>query len=218
MGKGQLLFKGDKRPKKKNKKSKAEKKSRGVVPDNNEEHEASTASALPTKVTTTTVPSIQTGTGKITTSGTVVTGHSTKFQKELGVGDAVLVGDEMRVVTMRLSDTSVNLSSAFSKNLREPTKFRFVNKPKNQPDDQQKQQQQHKHKMEQADALEKNAFDIYGSGSTSSNVSVFTYREKTETGSYRVKKQAVSSSSPSSSSTRTNLLALRSKKSSDKYC
>ncbi len=220
--KGQLLFKGDKRPKKKSKKSKADKKDRDdetrIVQQDIPKQEATAAAAVGTNpkptIKSTTMPSIQSGTGKITTSGTVVTGHGTKFQSELGVGDAILVGDEMRVITMRLSDTSLNLSSAFSTSLKEPTKFRFVAKPKNkQQEAQAARQKQH----QEASAVQRNAFDIYGKNSSSSNNSssssnVFTYREKTETGSYRVKQQATSSTS------RTDLLALRSKKTSDKYC
>lgn len=212
--KGQLLFKGDKRPKKKSKKSKAEKKTRVAVEDqtsfyNDEMSQAPRTSTVASSTSSSAAaPSIQIGTGKITTSGTVVTGHSTKFQAELDVGDAFLVNDEMRVVTMRLSNTSVNLSSAFSQNLSQPTKFQYVKKPKNQKAE---QEQRNQKLREEANALEKNAFDIYGSGTSK----VFTYREKTETGSYRVKQQAVSSSSASS---RTDLLTLRSKKTSDKYC
>lgn len=209
--KGQLLFKGDKRPKKKSKKSKAEKQIRATTVEDPKSFSKSDVSQAPRTSASSAAaltPSIQTGTGKITTSGTVVTGHSTKFQAELDVGDAVLVNEEMRVVTMRLSNTSVNLSSAFSTNLRQPTKFQYVKKPKNQKAE---QDQRNQKLREEANALEKNAFDIYGSGTSK----VFTYREKTETGSYRVKQQAVSSSSATS---RTDLLALRSKKTSDKYC
>jgi len=133
--KGQLLFKGDKRPKKKSKKSKTDNKKERSSPETLLQDAAPTlqTATIKRKVANDTprMPSIQTGTGKITTSGTVVTGHDTLFVKELGVGDALLVGDEMRVVTMRLSDTSVNLSSAFSQNLKEPTKFKYVPKPKN---------------------------------------------------------------------------------------
>jgi len=225
--KGQLLFKGDKRPKKKSKKSKAKndnKKQQARDDDDDDDDDddgvvvqqqdapATTVvqkpkAAAAATTTPAAMPAIQSGTGKITTSGTVVTGFGTKFTSQVGVGDAILVGDEMRVITMRLSDTSLNLSSAFSKNSKEPTGFRFVAKPKNQQEAhlaQQKQQQ------EASAAVQRNAFDIYGKN----NKNVFTYREKTETGSYRVKQQATSSTS----SSRTDMLTLRSKKTSDKYC
>jgi hypothetical protein len=50
------------------------------------------------------VPTMKQATGKITTSGTVVTGHATSFDKEfLNQGDALIImrGDEqeMRIVT-----------------------------------------------------------------------------------------------------------------------
>jgi hypothetical protein len=225
--KGKLVFKGEKRPKKKSKKSKADKGSR------TEEHDALSLDQRP--ITDTFVPSvakpqasslsstptIQEGTGRITTSGTVVTGHDTKFEKEISTGDAILVklnnngSEEMRVVTMRLSDASLNLSSAFSENLREPLSFRYVRKPRNLREEQRKERKQ---QLEEAGALEKNAFDIYGN-SAGKSTNVFTYREKTETGSYRVKQQQLSSSSSSSqTTTRGDLLTLRSKKTSDKYC
>ena len=168
------------------------------------------------------VPSIENGTGHITTSGTVVSGHDTKFEKEIHVGDAILVtislpdnttAEEMRIVTMRLSNVSLNLSSAFSQNLSEPQSFRFVRKPKNLEQERRKERQK---QLEEANEIEKSAFDIYGKDNRGGGENtVFTFREKTETGSYRVKQQHVSSSG---SITRADLLDLRSKKTSDKYC
>mmetsp|Transcript_2846 Transcript_2846/g.6162 ORF Transcript_2846/g.6162 Transcript_2846/m.6162 type:complete len:249 (+) Transcript_2846:784-1530(+) len=163
-------------------------------------------------------PTIQKGTGRITTSGTVVSGHDTKFEKEISVGDAILVtlpgndAEEMRVVTMRLSNASLNLSSAFSRNLVEPHGFRYVRKPRN-PDQERREERQKQ--LEEAEEVERRAFDIYGKGDGSNGrQNIFTYREKTETGSYRVKQQTASQSE----TTRGRLLALRSKKTSDKYC
>ena len=226
--KGKLLFKGDKRPKKKSKKSKTTTtavatESRGgiLAPDRPQADRSGDASSSSSPSTTTAAaaaaPTIREGTGTITTSGTVVTGHGTKFRKEVSVGDALMVRDQLRVVTMCLSDGSLNLSSAFSENLRTPAPFRYVRKPRDEAERKRTARQKRK---EAADAVERSVFDIYG-GSGSNNASggggaVFTYREKTETGSYRVRKQAVSSSS--SSTTRGDLLDLRSKKTSDKYC
>ena len=241
--KGKLLFKGDnKRPKKKSKKSKTDRE------DSTGKDSGSTQDVVASAPTTTThrtmaaataaTPTIQTGTGTITTSGTVVTGHDTKFEKEISIGDAILVTihgnnnhassspptEEMRVVTMRLSNASLNLSSAFSENLRDPQSFRYVRKPRNVAQERKKERQA---QLEEAGAVERNAFDIYGSASASgggdnnnNNITteVFTYREKTETGSYRVKQQHVSSSSSSQLATRGGMLNLRSKKTSDKYC
>ena len=224
--KGMLMFKGDK-PKKKSKKSKLAKGGRDETTTTTTDSEGKDSR----QHTTTTVPStsvaanrrvaaapgaatptIENGTGRITTSGTVVSGHDTLFEKEISVGDAMLVTlnnstEEMRIVTMRLSNVSLNLSSAFSQNIREAQNFRFVRKPRNLEQERKKERQT---QLEEANETERSAFDIYDGKANNT----FTYREKTETGSYRVKHQQ----SSLSKSTRGDLLTLRSKKTSDKYC
>jgi hypothetical protein len=62
------------------------------------------------------------GAGTIMASETVVTDHDTRFEKEVAAGDAIQCNDELRVITMRLSNGSLNLSSTFSKSLKTPTK------------------------------------------------------------------------------------------------
>jgi hypothetical protein len=84
------------------------------------------------------LPTCQTPVGAITTSGTVVTGYETRFTRDVSVGDALIVTikgsggkqQEMRIVTMRLSDMSLNLSSAFSANVTVATTFQVMAKPK----------------------------------------------------------------------------------------
>lgn len=146
-------------------------------------------------------PKIHKGTGKITSSGTVVTGHGTQFQREINVGDAILVGPEMRVVTMRLSDASINLSTAFTSNLSRPSDFQYIHKPRST------QSKKSGDKAGQLKQEEQAAFGTFNSNNE------LIYHEKTEHGSYRIKRQKVEGDV-----TRTDLLAMRLKKTSDKYC
>ena len=64
-----------------------------------------------------------------------------------------------------------------------------------------------KRELETKQDRERNAYDLYGSGA-------LVYREKTETGSYRIKRETVSGGGLS----RQSLLDMRTKKTSDKYC
>jgi hypothetical protein len=211
MGKGQLIFKGEK----KNKKRKREKgdegdavevnvKGQGVASAERKESGDVVESVKSSAITT---PYVRKGTGKITTSATVVTGHGTKFEKELSVGDAIMVvvngQEELRVITMRLSNTSLNLSSAFSVSLKQPQPFQFVCQPKNS---EKERKLALKKRREEEQEKVKSAFDLYSN-------QALVYREKTETGSYRIKRQELERGG-----TRGDLLDLRSKKTSDKYC
>ena len=218
MGRGQLVFKGEE-PKKKKKNSKHAVESSVIVgesqapPESNREEQgrkadegAATSTILPLSApkTTASAPSIQSGTGKVTTSGTVVTGYGTQFTRQINVGDAFLGliqgRQEMRVVTMRLSDTSINLSSAFSSDLKHPTEFMYISKPKSTAPSAPSGPTQLKPE-EQA------AFGTFSSHKE------LIYHEKTEHGSYRIKKQKLDGDV-----TRSDLLSMRAKKKSDKYC
>jgi len=217
--KGQLLFKGDKRPKKKSRKKRKDLGDETVlevddgerIKNKNLAHDF-VDSKSPRKAAV--GPTLKDGSGRITTSGTVVTGHNTKFEKEISIGDAVLINlnlpdnkqmEELRVVTMRLSDGSLNLSSAFSQNIKKPQIFRYVSKPRNIEQEERKEEQKKKELEKQKNV---HSFDIYGKN--------LVYREKTETGSYRLKQQQHTTTS--SDKTRGDLLDFRSKRSSDKYC
>jgi hypothetical protein len=217
MGRGLLVFKGDKNPKKKKKKPKHD---RGPA----EATDATPAAALapPSAVTSagrterkpppaaqTAGPKISTGRGEITTSGTVVTGHGTKFAKDLRQGDALLVrigsGDqeEMRVITMLLSDISINLSSPFSQNVTQPSSFRYIAKPRNT---------QREARQAQADAVQE-AVEEEAKASGAGSSQELVYRERTVHGSYRIKRKQLDADI-----SREDMLNMRSKKTSDKYC
>jgi len=209
MGRGLLVFKGeDKKTKKKKSKAKHRKSSEPTdisiaVKSSSPQQEESTAAH------TETTPKIQDGTGQITTSGTVVTGHDTRFARELSVGDALLLvvdgQQEMRVVTMRLSDVSLNLSSSFSQDISSPINFQYIHKPRDRQREAQFAQQQ---AIQDAKQQEQEAFGTYANTD-------LVYREKTAHGSYRIKRVKVESKE---SLTRGDLLQMRSKKKSDKYC
>ena len=222
MGRGLLVFKDDK-PKKKKKKSKHELPDNTAVtaaaahadlPDDSlaQKPVAAVVPSKPAAASTTSSaaaapPKIHSGRGSITTSGTVVTGHDTKFTKDLRQGDALLVSiagqDEMRVITMLLSDISINLSSPFSQNLTQPTSFRYMNKPRNT-------------QREAVTAREKAAREAVEEEAKASGTGAsheLVYRERTEHGSYRIRRKQLDSEM-----SREELLNLRSKKTSDKYC
>ena len=163
MGKGALVFKGDK-PKSKSKKSKkSSKKSKhsggsgGGDDDGHERRPVSSPSAAaaaaaaaqhagPTSAVATydasssaavaaPQPQIEEGIGRITASGTVLTGHGTQLKKQgIRAGDAILVSvdgkEEMRVLTMVLSEGSASLSTPFGISLKIPTAFQFIQKPR----------------------------------------------------------------------------------------
>ena len=209
MGRGQLTFKGE-TTKKAKKKAKHDRKEdvkvsapQVVLPRSNDELQQNVSK--PTKDSTSLSPAIEDGIGQITTSGTVVMGHGTSFTNTLSVGDAILVHveedqpHEMRVITMCLSNTSINLSSPFSRNLTAPTSFQYIRKPKSSV-----QSRAAKNQMELDDHERASGFQ----GSHE-----LVYRERTENGSYRIKKETVSGDV-----SRTHLLEMRAKKKSDKYC
>ena len=237
MGRGQLLFKGDKKKKSKKKSKSGDVKHSPPGTSSSTAAFSSSASsaahtdnpAVPTTSTNSNsnssrqqkqqVPTIQVGKGKITTSGTVVMGHNTIFEKQLSAGDALLVRipgneagggeEEMRVITMRLSNTSCNLSSGFTTSIKVPTSFRYIKKTKNPS--KKKQDKLAKAKLSQHER------EMHAFGGTYASNTEIVYREKTETGSYRIKRESGGDSGGTTRS-RGELLQLRSKKSSDKYC
>lgn len=138
-----------------------------------------------------------------------MTGFGTKFEKEIAVGDAMIVvledgKQEMRVVRMRLSDTSCGISSAFSVALMTPTPYQVIRKPTNSKDEAKKKQEQSQKDREE---LEQSAFGTFR------GTNELVYRERTEHGSYRIQKVGLDSER-----SRTDLLTMRAKKTSDKYC
>ena len=229
MGRGALTFKGES-PKKKKSKSKHHAGnppsaqlaaadgeftdySAAAAPVANPSSTSSSAGAPNSKVAPSQSPQMRQGTGHITTSGTVVTGHDTRFMKEMNAGDAIVVNHEMRVVTMRLSDISINLSSAFSQNYATPVSFQYICKARQGPGERAMAEAREKATIEA-----EHAFDIYkgsgGSSSSKAGPSELVYREKTEHGSYRIKRVKVDGTQVD----RGDLLYMRTKKKSDKYC
>ena len=220
---GALVFKGDAAPKKKSTRKKHSKNvdaaaagkrsveqqpnNHSVLPPVIRPHQRTTAAAVAQQE----VPTMKEGTGRIITSGTVVTGIGTLFEKELNQGDAVIIGhedtQEMRVVTMRLSNTSCAISSSFRDNCKLPTLFYIIRNPRN------KEKEAHaKLVKDEQEKLEisRNAFDNTYQGEG------LVYRERTEHGNYRIKRVKVDDST--TTRTRGDLLHMRSQKTSDKYC
>ena len=228
MGKGKLKFKGD--DKKAKKKKSSSKKKSGIeghasLVNNNDmstQHQAdATAStnnnSLDSKPAAAAAvaqqqnegPKISTGQGLITTSSTVVSGHGTSFKTELRVGDAIIVQndkgvEEMRVITMVLSSVSISLSSAFSTNVKTPSPYKYISKPRNDKRDKERKIALAKAEKEE---IETRAQGTYGGEKE------IVYREKTAHGGYRIRKEQVSGEMG-----RSDLLAYRSKKKSDRYC
>ena len=154
-------------------------------------------------------PQISEGQGFITTSATVVTGHNTTFKTQLHVGDAILAqttkGEEMRIVKMVLSPISISISSAFSSDLKTPMAFKYINKPRDVA--REKAAKVAKARLEQEE-VEQRAMGTYGN-----KKGEIVYRERTEHGSYRIKREQATTDL-----SRSDLLAVRAKKKSDRYC
>jgi hypothetical protein len=223
MGRGALVFKGETKAKKK---AKSKSKEGLLLLSPKEVHasavnisapDSAAAAALPNKSTVrnnkksgasaAASPKIRTGRGRITVSGTVVTGIDTCFTKELAVGDAILVDNEMRVITMCLSDASLNISSPFVRQHHGiPVPFQYVPKPRG--DGSAVEAQRRAAEEERQHEVEAHAFGPYSGGRGE-----LVYRERTEHGNYRFKRAATSTGS-----TRSDLLEQRAKKTSDKYC
>ena len=154
-------------------------------------------------------PQISEGQGFITTSSTVVTGHNTAFKTQLHVGDAILAqtakGEEMRIIKMVLSQMSCSISSAFSSDLKTPTAFKYINKPRDVA--REKAAKVAKARLEQEE-VEQRAMGTYGN-----KKGEIVYRERTEHGNYRIKREQATTDL-----SRSDLLAVRAKKKSDRYC
>ena len=148
----------------------------------------------------------------------MLTGHGTQLKKQgIRAGDAILVcsvdgQEEMRVLTMVLSDGSASLSTPFGISLKTPTAFQYIQKPR----DVVKERADKARKIRITKEEEaRSAFGTYGSGADSGSgaATEFVYREVTEHGSYRIRKEKVDGDV-----SRGDLLTMRTKKKSDKYC
>jgi len=238
MGRGKLKFKGEEKAKKKKKSSSKKQLGDGVGAINvggddainiatssagtessttqqqsvaaatNSAHQTNSNETAASSTSMQKSPQISQGQGTITTSSTVVTGHGTSFKTQLHVGDALLAqtskGEEMRVIKMVLSPISISISSAFTTDLKTPTQFKYINKPRDVT--RESQAKVAKARMEQEE-VEQRAMGTYG------NKGEIIYRERTEHGSYRIKREQATTDM-----TRSDLLSVRAKKKSDRYC
>ena len=209
---GMLVFKGEDPKKKTKKKAKHDTSVGSTTQSSSGGHASSSLESIHSKAPSASAAAqvkMMTGTGLITSSGTVVTGHGTVFMKELAAGDAIVIttpheaAQQMRVVTMRLSDISLNVSSAFASSLKTPIAFQYIRKPR----DEAKLQQQ----QEEAQTISKKEQEERASG-TYGSTEALVYRERTETGNYRIRTQKIQNVS------RSEMLQMRAKKTSDKYC
>lgn len=234
MGRGKLKFKGEEKAKKKKKSTSKNRlvwsevdggnatntaassagtelatQQRSVAPSIKSSHQAnSNESAASSSASLPKSPQISQGQGTITTSSTVVTGHGTSFKTQLHVGDALLArtsrGEEMRVIKMVLSPISISISSAFSVDLKSPTPFKFINKPRDVVRESHAKAAKARREQEE---VEQRAMGTYG------NKGEIVYRERTEHGSYRIKREQATTDM-----SRSDLLSVRAKKKSDRYC
>jgi hypothetical protein len=220
MGKGKLVFKGSDHHSKKNNPSKhqLDHKPEATHPDSQERrtipslYEKPSGEAPSTRLPQSRIQSLQKGEGKIISSGTVLTGVGTKFLSCLNAGDAIVVDipcsgktqQEMRVITMRLSDTSAAISTPFQNDLKLPTSYSYIQKPR---DYRSEEATQKKKEAVTKQEIERHAFGTYSGAE-------LVFRERTEHGSYRIKKEEI----PTQDLNRTELLDRRARKTSDKYC
>ena len=152
------------------------------------------------------------GKGLISSSGTTIMGHNgSKFSKEFRNGVAIVIYhpvsnmEEMRVVRMVLSDISFSISSKFSSDLKQPLSFRYIHAPRKINEEKQKEQEL---KLREKAEDERVAFGTYATSNE------LVYREKSSTGtSYVIRREALNRDV-----SRGDLLTMRSKKKSDRYC
>jgi len=240
MGKGRLVFKGDKQAQKKKKRKVKHRTSAGITGEEKYDGEILTTttaaaavetserSTIPTKAKSShqqpQMPTIKIGEGKITSSGTVLMGFDTNFSSTLHSGDAIIVMvpassssssneciEEMRVITMSLSNNSAAVSSAFSHDLKTPTGFQYISKPRNVTKERLDRERRQNSEKEET---ERCAFGIYKSTEGPGQQEVI-YRERTEHGSYRYRRELIRGGDRVD---RTDLLNMRAKKKADKYC
>eukprot|EP00588_Corethron_pennatum_P027740 CAMPEP_0194330022 /NCGR_PEP_ID=MMETSP0171-20130528/50241_1 /TAXON_ID=218684 /ORGANISM="Corethron pennatum, Strain L29A3" /LENGTH=246 /DNA_ID=CAMNT_0039090939 /DNA_START=10 /DNA_END=750 /DNA_ORIENTATION=+ len=172
------------------------------------------------------------GPGTITTSSAVVAGHGTSFRSGPGIrrGDALIVEHpvskitEMRVVTMVLGDTSMGISSAFSSDLSTGCDYATVSAPR---DHGREKSERAARLKKDAEEVRRNAFGTYagsdavfqdGEGGTEADgnggqSTEFVYRVNDGHGSYKIRREKVEGKI-----SREDLVVMRGKKKSDKYC
>uniref|UniRef100_A0A7S2D1H5 Uncharacterized protein n=2 Tax=Octactis speculum TaxID=3111310 RepID=A0A7S2D1H5_9STRA len=133
---------------------------------------------------------------------------------ELHNGDAIIVThpasliDETRIITMVLSNVSMNMSSAFSSDLISTSDFRFVNQPREEVDHTIAESRKRQKRVDG----EKDAFGTYA-GDLGEK---FVYRERKPGvyGGYYI----CSEDNGEAPKSRGELLNMRSKKKADRMC
>eukprot|EP00555_Chaetoceros_dichaeta_P009272 CAMPEP_0198261636 /NCGR_PEP_ID=MMETSP1447-20131203/10324_1 /TAXON_ID=420782 /ORGANISM="Chaetoceros dichaeta, Strain CCMP1751" /LENGTH=251 /DNA_ID=CAMNT_0043949617 /DNA_START=77 /DNA_END=829 /DNA_ORIENTATION=+ len=240
MGKGKLVFKGEKPIKKKKRKSKHRTSSNttatgeentgdGIIAQTTTTVETTppTTNAITEGISqqrqssqTSNAPMVKIGQGKITSSGTVLMGHDTNFSSTLHAGDAIIAmipisssnskvldgksgsattsnrREEMRVITMSLSNNSAAISTAFSQDVKTPMGFRYIAKPRNV---QKERMDRDKKVRVEKEETERSAFGIYNTSGGGTAIErddggggggqELVYRERTEHGGYRIRRE-----------------------------
>ena len=108
---------------------------------------------------------------------------------------------------MILSNTSASISTPFSQDLKILTQYSFISKPRNYEEEARVRLKKEKELKEETQRC---AFGTYKSSVGNKEL---VYREKTEHGGYRIRKEILNTDV-----TRADLLDLRAKKKSDRYC
>ena len=213
--KGISLSKSSKRKKKKHKKHKKKhKKKKDRVSSDGSDTDSVTddVNAGPS------LPVRKSGSGKIISSSTTIHGsHGSKFMSELSNGDVLIVKhpttlvEEIRVITMVLSDVSLSISSAFSTDIITATSFDYMKKPKAKGDGKKRKRKT----PEELEEEEKLAFGTYAS---KGNRISYRVRKggKNASGGYTIVTETVGAGEEPPS--REFLMNLRAKKKSDRYC
>jgi hypothetical protein len=195
---GRLRLKGQGRPAKRVAEVAVPVESRSP-PKREREPEPTVASAL---------PEVSVGSGRIRTSGTTVTGVGTRFRREVRPGDALRVIDpvsakeELRVVSMVVSDESAGISSAFPNAITDPSPFSVVRLPKS-------------HAVSSEPKRSRLTEDSSFAGEYSGRE--VTVRVK-HGGGYKIVKRPVAEDDGGSEVSRERLLDARSRLSRDKFC
>lgn len=157
--------------------------------------------------------SVEKGIGRITSSGTTIQGHESRFMDQLSVGDAIVIRhptsmrEETKIVRMVLSNISIGVSSAFSSDIVSTTAFQFVKAPKDMQMSAEELEERQAKKQHQDEVA---AFGTYAS--KGGEEVVYRVRKPGAFGGYAIVKESVGAGSK----TREELLNMRSKKKADR--
>jgi len=110
------------------------------------------------------------GTGRITSSGQIVTGYETEFLRELRVNDALIIThpstliEETRIIKMIVSNGGMSISSGFSTDLISTTKFRYLHPPVTEEGEGGREAREEEGRKREKAGEEDKAFGTYGGG------------------------------------------------------